>query len=397
MRALLKNSTLLVLAMVMLINALAYGTIIPLLYPYASRFGINPVGLSLLFASFSLAQFFATPVLGRLSDMFGRKPVLLICVLGTSLSLALFASATGVVMLFVARIIDGITGGNISVAQAVIADSTKGEERAKSFAFLGAAFGFGFLIGPTLGGLVSRFGLAAPFWFASALALVAAIVGAITMKETLPKTKRQPSNQPIFRFQSLVNALFSPLTGIILFVGLLATIAQNAFVIGVQSVTNDVLKMDPTQIGLMFGVVGVVNILSQVVGVPLLLKIFRSKNVIATVFLAAAGIALFFLSLQTTIVSFIIALIIFIAVISPVPPLLTGLISERTKGEDQGIVLGINQSYTSLAQIIGPLLAGLVAATSSLSTIFVLSAGFLFAGVVASRWLYKPVHQKFNF
>jgi len=397
MPALLKNSSLFFLALVVLINALAYGTIIPLFYPYATRFGIGPVGLSLLIASFSIAQFFATPVLGRLSDMFGRKPVLLVCVLGTSLSLALFASATGVVMLFVARVIDGITGGNVSVAQAVIADSTKGEERAKSFAFLGAAFGFGLLVGPTLGGLMSRISLTAPFWFAAALALVATIIGVVTMKETLPKAKRQPSNQPIFRFHSLVHALFSPLTGIVLLVGFLSTISQNAFVIGVQSVTNDVLKMNPTQIGLMFGAVGIMSILSQVVGVPLLLKIIRSKNIIATVCLAAAGIALFFLSLQGTIVSFIVVLILFIALISPVSPLLTDLISERTKGEDQGIILGINQSYTSLAQIIGPLLAGLVAATSSLKMIFVLAAGFLFAGVVASRWLYKPVHQKFNF
>src|SRR5258708_5369534 len=117
----------------------------------------------------------------------------------------------------------------------------------------------------------------------------------------------------------------------------------------------------------MFGVVGFVNMLSQVEGWPGLLRIFRSKNVITTIFLAASGVALFLLSLQATMMSFIIVLIIFIAVISPVPPLLTGLISERTKGEDQGIVLGINQSYTSLAQIIGPLLPGLVAATSSLS------------------------------
>src|SRR5258708_1300369 len=94
------QAALFVLAFIMLVNALAYGTIIPLLYPYAQRFGINPVGLALLFASFSLAQFLATPILGRLSDRWGRKPVLIFCLFGTSLSLALFASATSVVMLF---------------------------------------------------------------------------------------------------------------------------------------------------------------------------------------------------------------------------------------------------------------------------------------------------------
>ncbi|HEX7017676.1 MAG TPA: MFS transporter, partial [Patescibacteria group bacterium] len=115
-----KNPTLLMLALVMLVNALSYGTIIPLLYPYASRFGINAFSLSLLFISYSLFQFIATPIIGRLSDKYGRKPLLLLSLGGTSLSLALFASATTVPMLFIARIMDGITGGNMSVAQAVI-------------------------------------------------------------------------------------------------------------------------------------------------------------------------------------------------------------------------------------------------------------------------------------
>src|SRR5258708_2905865 len=186
-----KNKTLMILMFIMLINALAYGTIIPLLYPYSQRFGIGPAGLGILFASFSLAQFLATPVLGRLSDKYGRKPILLICLLGTSVSLALFASATSIPMLFFARIIDGVTGGNISVAQAVIADSTSGEERAKSFAMLGASFGVGFTFGPALGGLVGSFGLAAPFWLASVLALAGTFLVFIILIQTFP-----PANQP---------------------------------------------------------------------------------------------------------------------------------------------------------------------------------------------------------
>src|SRR5690554_3049766 len=107
-----KRKNLIVVGLVMLVNALSYATIIPLLYPYANRFGISATELSFLFASFSVAQFIATPIIGRLSDRYGRKPLLLLSLLGTSFSLALFASAGSALMLFIARILDGITGGN---------------------------------------------------------------------------------------------------------------------------------------------------------------------------------------------------------------------------------------------------------------------------------------------
>jgi MFS family permease len=110
------KTSLAILALIMLVNALAYGIIIPLLYPYAERFGITPIGLSVMFASFSLAQFFATPILGRLSDRHGRKPWLVVSLFGTSVALALFALATNFWLLLVSRIVDGITGGNISIA-----------------------------------------------------------------------------------------------------------------------------------------------------------------------------------------------------------------------------------------------------------------------------------------
>ncbi|NCN03877.1 MAG: TCR/Tet family MFS transporter, partial [Candidatus Pacebacteria bacterium] len=251
-----------VLVMVMLINALSYGTIIPLLYPYASRFGLNPTGLGFLFASFSLCQFLATPIIGRLSDKYGRRPLLIISLIGTALSLSLFASAQSVVMLFVARMLDGITGGNMSVAQAVIADSQKPEDRAKWFALLGASFGFGFLIGPALGGLLSQYGLTVPFWVAAVISAVGSIM-AITM---LPETRIENSSLVMKKEKlvdpvRLVTALRAPTTGILLAITLVAAIGQNAFVIGFQSVTVDVLKFSPTKIGLIFTGFGIANIL----------------------------------------------------------------------------------------------------------------------------------------
>ncbi len=385
-----------ILMFIMLINALAYGTIIPLLYPYSQRFGIGPAGLGILFASFSLAQFLATPVLGRLSDKYGRKPILLICLLGTSVSLALFASATSIPMLFFARIIDGVTGGNISVAQAVIADSTSGEERAKSFAMLGASFGVGFTFGPALGGLVGSFGLAAPFWLASGLALAGTFLGVIILRETLPPEKRQTSHQPIFHFRSLFEALFKPLTGIVLFLSLISSLAQNAFYIGFQAFTNDVLRLSPAQIGLLFTMFGVLNIFTQMIGVRILLNRVKSKIAIVTASMLIPPIFMIGFAFAHNLTVFIPLMLLFGIFISPLVPVLTALLSERTKAEDQGIVLGINQSYTSLGQIGGPLSAGVAAKAFGTSAVFALSAGFLLIGGIASGFLHRE-KRKFDF
>ena len=384
------NATLWLLAFIMLVNAMAYGVIIPLLYPYAERFGINPVGLSLLFASFSFAQFIATPILGRLSDRFGRKPVLLFCFLGTSISLALFASATSMITLFIARIVDGVTGGNISVAQAMIADSTKGNERAKAFALLSAAFGVGFLVGPTLGGLMSTISITAPFWFSSALALIGTLLGVVILRETLPAHHRQASYKPLFDFKHLAQALFLPLTGTILAINFISSIAQNAFIIGAQSFTNDVLRMTPTQIGLMFGAIGLINIFTQAIGIRVLLNKVSNRKLIVVVSIFLSSISLMLLAWHQSLWPFLIDLMIFSVVLSPIGPIVTGLLSERVKAEDQGGILGINQSYTSLGQIIGPLMAGLVAARLSIPSIFVMSGAVLMAGFFASLYL-KPV------
>jgi multidrug resistance protein len=382
--------TLGLLAFIMVVNALSYGTIIPLLYPYSMRFGLNELGLGLMFASFSLAQFIATPIIGRLSDKYGRKPLLLFCLFGTSLSLALFASATNVVMLFVARILDGITGGNNSVAQAIIADSTKGPERAKAFGILGAAFGIGFLAGPALGGVVSQFGLTAPFWLAAILAFIGTLLGVVLLPETLEPHKRQESNKPFFDLKSMAAALFSPSVGLILFITLLVATSQNAFVIGFQAFTNTTLKLDATTIGFIFAAFGLVSVIMQAGGVRLILNAVPSKKKIISISLFASAAMIMAMTFQTTLPPFMVLILAYTVAFASIFPVLTALLSERTKAEDQGGMLGISQSYLSLGQIIGPLLAGAVATNFGVPLVFVLAAVLSALALLASRYLYIP-------
>lgn len=388
----MKNSkSIYTLAFIMLINALAYGIIIPLMYPYALRFGITPFALSILFASFSAAQLIATPIIGRLSDRYGRKPLLVFSIFGTSVSLAMFALARSVPVMFAARVIDGVTGGNISVAQAVIADSTPVKERAKYFGMLGAAFGFGFLVGPALGGVLSQIEITFPFWFASGLALLATFAAMAFLKETVStadKARAKIRKEALFNLKHYVTALFSPTIGLILVVSLLASAGFSGWIIAFQSFTVDTLHLTPTNIGLLFGVSGLFNILMQAIGIKLLQKVIPSKKKLLTIALFASALVSVGFFFTTSYYGFILMVLLFTITSAPQLPMVTALLSERTNKEDQGGTLGINQSYVSMGQIIGPLLAGVIALTA-VRNVFLLSVAVFILGAMATLPLYK--------
>src|SRR5207248_2569178 len=163
-----------VIFLTIFVNLIGFGIIIPLLPFYAETFGASPIVIGLLFAVFSLCQLVAAPALGELSDRHGRRPVLIFSLAGTVVSFVMLALAHSVTMLFLARIVDGLSGGNISTARAYVADVTEPKDRARAYGLIGAAFGLGFILGPALSGALAKISYTAPIWVAAALALVAA-------------------------------------------------------------------------------------------------------------------------------------------------------------------------------------------------------------------------------
>jgi len=176
---------LLVIFLTIFVNLVGFGIIIPLLPFYAQTFGASPLVIGLLFASFSVSQLVAAPILGDLSDRVGRRPILLFSLIGTVVSFGMLAVAHSLAMLFAARIVDGLSGGNITTARAYIADITTEENRAKSFGLLGAAFGLGFIVGPALGALFSHISYTAPIWAAAAITIVATVLAWVWLPETV--------------------------------------------------------------------------------------------------------------------------------------------------------------------------------------------------------------------
>lgn len=176
---------LLIIFLTVFVNLVGFGIIIPLLPFYAQTFGASPLVIGLLFASYSLAQLLATPALGVLSDRWGRRPVLIFSLLGTVVSFVMLALAHTLALLFIARIIDGLSGGNITTARAYIADVTEPHERAKAYGFLGAAFGLGFIVGPGLAGLFATISYTAPIWAAAVVTLIATAMAWLWLPETV--------------------------------------------------------------------------------------------------------------------------------------------------------------------------------------------------------------------
>ena len=191
----MNRSPLIVIFTTVFIDLVGFGIVIPVLPFYAEGtiFNATPRTVGFLFASYSIMQLIFSPILGRLSDKYGRRPVLFLSILGTGIGFLILGFAKTIWMLFAGRILDGITGGNISTAQAYIADITTKENRAKGMGMIGAAFGLGFIFGPAIGGILSQWGIHVPFFFAASLCFANALLLYFTLPETV--TKDHPARQ----------------------------------------------------------------------------------------------------------------------------------------------------------------------------------------------------------
>src|SRR5215203_4733247 len=228
---------LMIIFLTVFIDLVGFGIVIPLLPYYAETapFNATPFEVGILFASYSLMQFIFSPVLGSLSDKYGRRPVLFFSIIGSAVGYLFIGLAFALWMVFVGRIVSGITGGNISTAQAYIADVTTKETRAKGMGLFGAMFGLGFIFGPVIGGILSRFGIHIPFLFAAVLSAVNAGLVYFFLPETVNKESYQPSktgkNRLAELFASLKDAQFGTLNAIYFFLVTSFSILTYAYVL----------------------------------------------------------------------------------------------------------------------------------------------------------------------
>lgn len=354
------------IALIAFINSISFTIIIPLLYPYAQQFGLNDFQASLLTTAFALSQFFGTPILGKLSDRLGRKYILVFSLAGTMVA-NLLASVAGVAwLLYAARILDGLTGGNTSVASAVISDITTPAQRPKAFGIFGAIFRLGFVIGPVLSYLaqelptlpgISPLGMS--FLVSAAIAAFASLLTLFFLPETTSQQRDFHLSWDDFAFGKIAKSATRPRLGSLFVLTFLSGSTFTIFTFAFQPFFLKVLNQSEQQLAIMFALVGMLGFISQIFALEPLSKRFNLMDIIA-VSMAVRGITFLLMPTFPTYGAFVIILVIFGLVNAFPMPLIDTTLSLNSEIQEQGEVLGINSSFLSMANAIGPVISGLL-------------------------------------
>ncbi len=361
------------------VDVLGLTIVLPLLPFYAQHFGASPFVVGCLTASYAACQLFSGPVLGRISDRIGRKPTLLFSQLGTFFGFVMIGGASSLWMLFLGRMLDGATAGNLTIAQAYISDVTKPEDRTKAFGFIGIAFGMGFLLGPAFSGLAAKhYGYAAPPFIAAGLSALSMLCTATLLPKVAPKPRAEGQGAfEIGRFFSHPSSR-TPLLAFFVYI-----LTFSLFLGGNALFLERRLSFDVAQVGYVFALSGFVGAIVQggLIG-RLVKKLGEERLAMAGFASMAVGFAIAgfvrgapLLVVAVTIAGFGIAV---------TRPCLTTLITRSVEPHDQGIALGLSQSLACIANIVGPLTAGALIGRSWLLAWALLASGIALLGVLAT-------------
>lgn len=347
------------------IDLVGFGIVIPALpyYVESDSFRATPFEIGILFASYSLMQFIFAPLLGSLSDRYGRRPVLFFSILGSTIGYLLIGFAFALWMVFAGRIIAGITGGNISTAQAYIADVTSKENRAKGMGLFGAMFGLGFIFGPAIGGIMSRYGIHVPFLFAAVLSFLNAALLYFILPETVDTSVYDPSkvkkNRFIELFESLKDKKFGTLTAVYFFLVTSFSIMTYAFVL----YTIERFGYTAEENGYIFTFIGFLAVIFQGGVFGRLVERFGENPlmIVGSIMMAISLFAIPFVSPEFGGLSGVLSVVALLAIgNSMASPAITSLASKVANEHEQGKSLGMLQSGASLARAIGPAVGGVL-------------------------------------
>ena len=384
------NKPLISIFLIVAVDVVGFAIMLPLLPFYVERTGATAFTVGLMISAYALCQLLAGPVLGQLSDRIGRKPVLMLSQVGTLIGFIVLALANTIPLIFLARIIDGLTAGNISVAQAYVSDNTAPAQRTKAFGIIGAAFGVGLFLGPTLSAVLAKRSLHAPIWAAcvmSALSIVATTVllpKGITKDGPVPKRNIFPAHAARQAFTNpATSRLFLMLTSF-MFSFVTFTSGLALFLSG--RITWHGHLLGPQSTGLLFAYAGLLNIVLQAFLLEKIVRFASEKHIILCGFLLMCagytglafshtlGIAVAFLTLNN----------IGAGVLRPV---ITSQISKKASPQQQGMMMGVNQSVFALSQTLAPLLTGVLIEHQFYTVWGVIAAVFSAVGVsLALSW-----------
>ena len=367
----MKTSPLLSIFLIVLVDVLGLTIILPLLPFYAESFGATPAVVGMLVSAYAICQLIAGPPLGHLSDRVGRRPVLLVSQMGTCAGFLILASARALWMVFLARVIDGLTAGNLTVAQAYISDVTEPENRAKSFGMIGIAFGLGFLVGPALSGYLAQFNNTYPILLAAGLSFTSIMCTYFLLPAVRPHAAPETEQARVSQWKTYIESFKDSRLGPMLwqffaFTFAFSTLFSGFALFAERRFMHNGAPFGPKEVGYVFAFSGLIGAVIQGGGIGSLVKTFGESKLVQMGFAAMAlGFALLSGSYQISYLLVSIALLTFGSAV--LRPSLTSLITTRAARHRQGMVIGLMQSLMSIAQIIAPIIAGLLIQQQHLS------------------------------
>jgi MFS transporter, DHA1 family, tetracycline resistance protein len=379
-----------ILLLIVFIDLVGFGIVIPLLPYYALKFSASPLEVTTMMACYSFAQFFASPIWGRLSDRLGRKPILLVSLTCSVLSYLWLGFADALWMLFAARLLAGAGAGNISAAQAYITDVTDEKNRAKGMGMIGASFGLGFTLGPAIGGLLagsdaSSATLSRPAFAAALLSAIALVLAVIILKESLSPEHRRAARGPR-RWALAQEAFARPSLRHIIILFFLTTTAFAGMESTFALWANSGFGWGPQQVGFLFFYIGIVLVLVQggLVG--------RLSRSLGEARMALVGSVLLVLGLaglpfSTDLPRLLVDMALLSIGFGILSPALTSLVSRAAGSTERGGILGVNQSGQSLARILGPLIGGFVYGAAGRDAPYYVGAAIMVAVVLMAAAL----------
>jgi MFS transporter, DHA1 family, tetracycline resistance protein len=381
-----------VLFLIVFVDLVGFGLVIPLLPFYAERFGASPLQMTLLFAVYSLMSMLAAPVWGRLSDRVGRRPVLMASMAAAALAYFWLGFATQLGMVFGARAFAGICAGNIAAAQAYIADVTPPEKRARGMGMIGAAFGLGFIIGPVIGGVVAgsdlkTADLQTPGLIAAGLSATALLGVVVLLQESLSTAARGRETRG--RFAALRAAVGQPILGRLLAVFFLVILAFSGMETTFAWWAIDQFGWGPRPIGFVFFYVGLLSATMQggLIG-PLTRRFGEERLMLGG--LVLIGLGLLVLPFAREVPMLVVAVTLLAVGMGAMQPTLNSLISRRASPEQQGEVLGVAQSVGALSRVLGPIVAGALFSSVGPSSPFLWGALLVLVARIALAWSAGP-------
>lgn len=355
------NPQLLTIFLIVFVDVLGFTIILPLLPFYSESFGATPLVVGSVVSVYGLCQLISGPILGQISDKVGRRPVLLLSQIGTLLGFILLALANQLWIIFLARIIDGITAGNITVAQAYISDVTTPQERTKAMGMIGAAFGLGFILGPGIAGLLSGHGTAAPIWTAAVLSFLSILGTFFFLKdvprslEVLPKISKRAAYSELLQSQKVRSYYLSFLA----FAFSFATVTSGLALYCERRLSWIGRPFGPQQVGYLLAYSGLINLSVQILFLGKLVKKFGEEKLLRFAFISST-IGLCFVGISSELFIFIVGLSLNSLGNALLRPNLTGLISKNVSPRHQGLALGFSQTLMSIAQIVAPIVSGIL-------------------------------------